>query len=136
MRLQNLKLINDLILIFSVSPSLENKLFYVHQEMIVNMKGIGNKCDFSIQFVVNALPLSCDGAKSRHMSHVPLPKLLGRKLAESLLIFPFMIYDSGPSGRRSLLHVLSSFFCLFMVSDIVGGQASHWIIHRAQTIIA
>lgn len=48
MRLRNLKLINDLILIFSVSPSLENKLFYIHREMIVNMKGIGNKCDFSI----------------------------------------------------------------------------------------
>ena len=135
MRLQNLKLINDLILIFSVSPSLENKLYYIHQEIIVNMKGIGNKCGFSIQFVVKALPLFRDGAKSRHMSHVLLPKLLGRKLAESLLIFPFMIYDNGPCGRRSLLHVLSSCF-LFIVSDIVGGQASHWMIRRAQTIIA
>lgn len=70
------------------------------------------------------------------MSRVPLPKLLGRKLAESLLIFPFMIYDNGPCGRRSLLRVLSSFFLLFIVPDIVGGQAGHWIIRRAQTIIA
>lgn len=48
MRLQNLELVNDLILIFSASPTFEDKSYYIHQEIIGNMKGIGTKCDFSI----------------------------------------------------------------------------------------
>lgn len=110
MRLQNPKLINNLIPIYSVSPNLENKLYYIHQKIIVNMKRIGNKCDFSIQLVAKALPLFCQRAKTRHMPLVLVPKLLGRKLAELLLILPFMIYDNGCGGRRSHLHLLGSFF--------------------------
>lgn len=48
MRLQNLVLINDLVLIFSASPTFEDELYYIHQEIIGSMKGIGNKCDFGI----------------------------------------------------------------------------------------
>lgn len=47
------------------------------------------------------------------MPLVLLPKLLGRKLAELLLIFPFMIYDNGCCGRLSHLHLLSSFLVAY-----------------------
>lgn len=53
MSLQNPKWINDLILIFSVSPNLENKWYYIRQNIIVNMKRLATNM---LQCIV-----SCEG---------------------------------------------------------------------------